>query len=177
MSAFAEGRSICHQKLFINLILEGKIKTAFQHIEIARQLDPLAVLNNYFTGYYYYVVEQFDESNYYLERTFEIEASFIVGYSIYGLSLVLQKRALFLLEKAESIPAMAGADVEKLIMQTLAYSSLKDTSNTNIRLKKLKEALHGESRERVRFFLIYIELFSLILSVYCLPTLYVLQII
>jgi TolB-like protein/AraC-like DNA-binding protein len=151
------GYADAHQKLFINLILEGKIESSFRHIEIARQLDPLAVLNNYFTGYYYYVVEEFEESNYYLERTFEIEASFIVGYSIYGLSLVMQNRAHYLLKKAETIPAMAGADIEKLIMQTLAYSSLNDTPNINIGLKKLRAALDGESRERVRFFLIFIE--------------------
>ena len=47
------GYADAHQKLFINLALEGKLDAAFEHIEMARNLDPLATLNNYFTGYYY----------------------------------------------------------------------------------------------------------------------------
>ena len=151
------GYADAHQKLFINLALEGKLDTAFEHIEIARQLDPLSALNNYFTGYYHYLVQDFEHSNAFLERTFELEPSFMVGYSIYALSLVLQKREPYILEKAETIPTMPGAETEKLIMQTLAYSSLQDIPKANEGRRKLKEALNGESRERVRFFLIYIE--------------------
>lgn len=151
------GHADAHQKLFINLALEGRLDTAFEHINAALQLDPLASLNNYFTGYYFYLKEDFENSNHYLERTFELEPSFIVGYSIYGLSLCLQNRPGYLLEKAKSIPDMEGAETERLIMQTLAYSQMGDMGTANKGMEQLKEALEGVSRERVRFFLVYIE--------------------
>lgn len=151
------GYADAHQKLFINLALEGKLEMAFEHINKARQLDPLATLNNYFTGYYYYLKEDFENSNYYFEKTFELESSFIVGYSIYSLSLVLQNRPDYILAKAKTIPNMDGAETERLIMQTLAYSSLNDTTEIKIGIEKLVNGLTGERRERVRFFLVYIK--------------------
>lgn len=151
------GYADAHQKLFINLALEGKIEAAFEHINTAHQLDPLSALSNYFLGYYYYLTKEFDRSNLYFEKTFELEVSFIVGYSIYALSLALQNRTDYIFEKAANIPQMAGAEIEQLIMSTLAYSRLGDLPNTNQGITQLKEALQGESRERVRFFLIYIN--------------------
>lgn len=151
------GYADAHQKLFINLALEGKLEAALEHIKMALQLDPLAPLNNYFIAYYYYVSEQFEQSNSYMERVFELEPSFIVGYSIYALSLVCQKRESYILKKADTIPDMEGAQTERLIMQTLAYSSLGDQPKAKEGVKELQTLLEGQARERVRFFLIYIQ--------------------
>lgn len=146
-----------HQKLFITLALEGKLAAAKEHIEAALQLDPLAPLNNYFIAYYYYLVQDFERSNYYMEQTFELEPSFIVGYSIYALSLSLQNRPDFLLQRLESVPNINGGEVEKLIMRALALSKLNHQDDLQEALKRLEAYLATESRERVRFFLIYIE--------------------
>ena len=151
------GYADAHQKLFITLALEGKLEAAFEHIEIARQLDPLAVLNNYFTGYYYYLKQDFTKSNHYFEKTIEIEPSFIVGYSIYALSLVMQKRESHIFEVAEAIPDVDGSNTEKLILKTLAYSSLGAKEKANAGIENLRKILDHVQRERVRFFLIYIE--------------------
>lgn len=155
--ALRPGYADAHQKLFINLALEGNLELAFEHIQIAYQLDPLAPLNNYFFAYYYYLIEDFEKSNELFERTFEIDSSFLVGYSIYALSLILQGREDYLLEKAETIPAVKGSDVEKLLMQTLAYCSKNEREIGKANIKVLNSQLNGGSRERIRFFLIYAE--------------------
>lgn len=151
------GYADAHQKLFINLALEGNLETAFEHINIARQLDPFAVLNNYFTAYYFYLMEQFEDANLYFEKTFEIEPSFIVGYAIYALALIRQNRPAYILQKAETIPEMDGAATERLIMQTLAHCQLKNEEEIKNGLAKLRNGLNGNYRERIRFFLVYME--------------------
>jgi len=152
------GYADAHQKLFINLALEGKLETAFEHIKIALELDPLSALNNYFTSYYYYLTDNFDKANFYFEKTFVIEPKFIVGYSIYALSLTRQNRPDYILEKASKIPDIAGADIERLIMRTMAHSLLNNKTEIDLGVDKLREGLKGDHRERIRFFLIYIEL-------------------
>jgi len=151
------GYADAHQKMFITLILEGRIPQSFEHIQAAYQLDPLAVLNNYFMGYYYYIIQEFEQSNFFFERQIELEPSFMVGYSIYALSLYLQKDFEAILAVAEKIPAIEGADIEKQIMRTLAYCGLKDQTETEAGLKQLTEHLTDANHERVRFFMIYIE--------------------
>jgi TolB-like protein/AraC-like DNA-binding protein len=150
------GYADAHQKLFINLALEGNLDLAHQHIKTALKLDPLAVLNNYFTGYYHYLKEDFIQSNQFLEKAFEIEPAFIVGYSIYSLSLSLQKRPDYIIEKSEAIPEMDGAKTEKLIMQTMAYAQMNEGDKLEHGLNLLHQELDGERSERVRFFMVYI---------------------
>ncbi len=151
------GYADAHQKLFITLALEGKIKEAYTNISTANQLDPLQPLNSYFLGYYYYIIEQFEDSDFYMSRTFELDNTFIVGYSINALSLLAQKKEKQIFEKAKSIPNIKGADNERLYMETLAYCGLKDLENAQKNIDILYSKLLGDSRERVRFFLIYIE--------------------
>ncbi len=151
------GYADAHQKLFINLALEGKLDTAFEHINVARQLDPLAAINNYFTAYYFYLKDDFEKANLFFDKTFEIESTFIVGYSIYALALTRQKRPDAILAKANGIPDMDGAEVERLIMRTIAHCQINNQEETGPELKKLRAGLDGPYRERIRFFLIYIE--------------------
>lgn len=151
------GYADAHQKLFITLALEGKLEEAHQHIETALQLDPLAPLNNYFIAYSYYLSKDFEQSNAYFERTFELEPSFLIGYSIYGLSLILQDRPTFLLNRAKAVSSLNGSAVESLIMKSLALSKMGKKEETSVCVEQLERYLDGESRERVRFFLIYIE--------------------
>ncbi len=151
------GYADAYQKLFITLALEGKLEEAHRQIETALQLDPLAPLNNYFMSYSYYLSQQFELSNQYFEHTFKLEPSFMVGYSIYGLSLVLQDRPAYLLEKAEAITNISGSEVEKLIMKTLALSKMGNSQEAEPCIEQMEGQLKGLWRERVRFFLIYIE--------------------
>lgn len=151
------GYADAYQKLFITLALEGKLEEAHLQIQKALQLDPLAPLNNYFISYSYYLAEDFALSNQHFEHTFELEPSFLIGYSIYGLSLVLQDRPAYLLKKAESIASISGSEVERLLMKTLALSKMGDWPETEACIEQLEDYLEGVSRERVRFFLIYIE--------------------
>jgi len=151
------GYADAHQKLFITLALEGKLQEAHKHIQTALQLDPLAPLNNYFIAYSHYLAEDFEKSNAYFERTFELEPSFLIGYSIYGLSLILQGRSTILLARAKAVSALKGSEVESLIMKSLALSKMGKQEEASACVEQLECYLDGVSRERVRFFLIYIE--------------------
>ena len=151
------GYADAYQKLFITLALEGKLEEAHGHVETALQLDPLAPLNNYFISYSYYLNQEFELSNQHFEHTFELEPSFMVGYSIYGLSLALQDRTAFLLERAKAIEHISGSEVERLIMSTLAWSKMGNVQEAEAGISQLESHLRGVRRERVRFFLIYIE--------------------
>ncbi|MEP2023273.1 MAG: helix-turn-helix domain-containing protein [Reichenbachiella sp.] len=154
------GYADAHQKLFINWVLQGKFEEAKGHIDLAYQLDPLSALNNYFYSYYYYLTEQFQECKTHFEKTFEINPTFLVGYSIYALALVNQKNEQKIFDVADIIPEVNGAVVERQIMYALAYSSLGDQPKTQECMVQLENMLQGESGERVRFFLIYIEVLS-----------------
>jgi TolB-like protein/AraC-like DNA-binding protein/TPR repeat protein len=151
------GYADAHQKLFINLALEGNIEASFEHINIALQLDPLSALSNYFMGYYYYIKEDAVNSQYYLEKSLELEPAFIVSYSIYSLSLILQNRADDIFDFVDKIPSMAGAELEQIALRTVAYSSIGDVVSAHAGLQKMQEASNAESRERIRFFIIHSE--------------------
>ncbi|MEM7575013.1 MAG: helix-turn-helix domain-containing protein [Bacteroidota bacterium] len=152
------GYAEAHQKLFISLALEGHLSQAFYHIQQALELDPLSPLSNYFMSYYYYLVRDFENTSYYFERTFELDPRFLVGYSIYALALISQGRTEEILQVTNLIPEMEGARVERLIMRALAEAATTVTENDSLTLKLMHAELTGPSRERVRFFLIYVEL-------------------
>lgn len=151
------GYADAHQKIFINWVLQGKFDDALGHIDLAFQLDPLSALNNYFYSYYYYLTGQFKKCKSHFEKTFEINPSFLVGYSIYALAMVHHKHEADIFDVAELIPEVNGADLERSIMKALAYSSLNNQTKALELKSKLQEMLESESGERVRFFLIYIE--------------------
>lgn len=149
------GYADAHQKLFITLVLEGKKETAFEHISTALKLDPLSVLNNYFYGYYFYLNKNYDEANLYFKKCFEIEPKFLFSYPMYGLSLIAQGKAEFLIDEEKRIIS-DKTSIESLMLKTLAYSSLKDTFKATKHLKQLEGKLEGEERDHTRFFLIHI---------------------
>ncbi|WP_245234908.1 helix-turn-helix domain-containing protein [Tamlana crocina] len=150
------GYSDAHQKLFITLILEGNLEEANTHINTAYTLDPLNDLNNYFMGYNAYINKNKAAIERHFKRCFEINNKFIVGYGIYALALAYQKQPKRIIEVANSIPEMNGSKTEQLIMTTLAYAVMQDTANVEANLELLEPLLNTDSRERVRFFLIYI---------------------
>ncbi|MFV9549791.1 helix-turn-helix domain-containing protein [Algibacter sp. PT7-4] len=150
------GYSDAHQKLFITLILEGNLEEANTHINIAYTLDPLNDLNNYFMGYNAYINKDEKAVKRHFKRCFEINNKFIVGYGIYALALAYQKQPEYIIEVASNIPEMEGSKTEQLIMATLAYAVMQDTTKIEANLKRLQPLLNTDSRERVRFFLIYI---------------------
>jgi len=146
-----------YQKLFITLILEGNIDASFDYITTAYKLDPLMPLNNYFLAYYYYIVQNFEKANYYFERLYQLEPNFIVGYSISALSLASQDRAKDIFELSARIPNIQNADVEKIILNTLAYAKLGDRNEVEQGIKELENSLNTEIGERILYFLINIE--------------------
>ncbi|GAA0743512.1 hypothetical protein GCM10009431_16730 [Gaetbulibacter jejuensis] len=150
------GYSDAHQKLFITLILEGNLEEANTHINTAYTLDPLNDLNNYFKGYNAYINKDENAVKKHFKRCFEINNKFIVGYGIYALALAYHKQPKHIIEVAQSIPEMEGSKMEQLIMTTLAHAVMQDTANVEANLELLKPLLNTDSRERVRFFLIYI---------------------
>ena len=148
-----------HQKLFITLALEGKNEAAWPHLQTALKLDPLSPLNHYFKGYYYYLQQQYAKAERAFEKCFELAPHFLFGYSVYGLNLIAQGNAPLLLKKAEELPAIEGSASEKLIMETLAYCSLRDLDKAAHGLSQLQKVLKGEDGERTRFFLIHMRSF------------------
>lgn len=151
------GYADAHQKLFITLVLEGNLELAYQHLQTAHRLDPLATMNNYFLGYYHYVTESLPAAHSHFQRTFELEPGFIVGYAICGLSLYLQGKPDEILDLAHSVPNMKGAQEERCILRTLAYLLMDRPTEVEEGRSRLHAALNGEQQERIRFFLIYIE--------------------
>lgn len=151
------GYADAHQKSFINLALDGLLDKAKYHIDRALELDPLSTLNNYFKAYYYYITEDYFECEQYFDRTFQFDSTFLVGYSIYALSQVHQRKTASIFKRAQSIPDVNGAYVERLMMETLANSLLDDKQKTAAAVEELRSYLKKENRERVRFFLVYIE--------------------
>ncbi|WP_235989322.1 helix-turn-helix domain-containing protein [Psychroserpens algicola] len=150
------GYSDAHQKLFITLILEGNLEDANFHILKAYALDPLNDLNNYFMGYNAYINKDREAIITYFEKCFEINNKFIVGYGIYALALAFQNRPYEIIRVANSIPEMEGSTMEQLIMTTIANCLLQENSKVETNLNSLTPLLNSDSRERVRFFLIYI---------------------
>lgn len=150
------GYSDAHQKLFITLILEGNLEEANAHINTAYTLDPLNDLNNYFMGYNAYINKDKNAVERYFKRCFEINNKFIVGYGIYALALAYQNQPKHIIEVAISIPDIDGSKTEQLIMTTLAYAVMQDSTNVETNLELLEPLLNTDSRERVRFFLVYI---------------------
>ncbi|MCT4629074.1 helix-turn-helix domain-containing protein [Winogradskyella sp.] len=150
------GYSDAHQKLFITLILEGNLEEANYHINKAYTLDPLNDLNNYFMGYNAYINKDEKAVITHFKRCFEINNKFIVGYGIYALALAWQNKPQNIIKVASSIPEMEGSKIEQLIMTTIAYCLLKETSKVETNLDSLIPLLNSDSRERIRFFLIYI---------------------
>ncbi|GAB5564271.1 MAG: hypothetical protein Wins2KO_13340 [Winogradskyella sp.] len=150
------GYSDAHQKLFITLILEGNLEGANKHINKAYTLDPLNDLNNYFMGYNAYINKEDTAVERYFKRCFEINNKFIVGYGIYALALAHQNRPEHIIEVTKSIPEMDGSKTEQLIMTTLAYAAMQKTKKVEANLEILKPLLNTDSRERVRFFLVYV---------------------
>ncbi len=150
------GYSDAHQKLFITLILEGNLEEANTHINTAYSLDPLNDLNNYFMGYNAYINKDVKGAKRHFKRCFEINNKFIVGYGIYALSLAYQNQPKHIIEVAKSIPEINGSKTEQLIMTTLAYAVMQDKVKVEVYISKLQPLLNTDSRERVRFFLIYI---------------------
>ncbi len=151
------GYADAHQKMFITLALEGNLDSAYEHLQTAYRLDPLAALNNYFMGYHHYLTGALDTAHSYFVKTFEIEPGFMVGYAICALSLALQGRPDEILRVAARIPEMEGADEEREIMHALAHAARGDTAGTEAAVHSLQAALQGPHQERVRFFLVYIE--------------------
>lgn len=150
------GYSDAHQKLFITLILEGNLEEANTHINTAYTLDPLNDLNNYFMGYNAYINKDKNAVERYFKRCFEINNKFIVGYGIYALALAYQKQPENIIEVANNIPEMEGSKMEQLIMTSLAYAVMQDMVKVEANISKLQPLLNSDSRERVRFFLVYI---------------------
>lgn len=150
------GYSDAHQKLFITLILEGNLEEANTHINTAYTLDPLNDLNNYFMGYNAYINKDENAVKRHFKRCFEINNKFIVGYGIYALALAYHKQPEHIIEVAQSIPEMEGSKMEQLIMTSLAHAVMQDKAKVEANISKLKPLLNSDSRERVRFFLIYI---------------------
>lgn len=150
------GYSDAHQKLFITLILEGNLEEANTHINTAYTLDPLNDLNNYFMGYNAYINKDKAAVERHFKRCFEINNKFLVGYGIYALALAYQNQAKHIIEVANSIPDMDDSKTEQLIMTTLAYAVMQDSANVETNLELLEPLLNTDSRERVRFFLVYI---------------------
>ncbi|MCV6631650.1 MAG: helix-turn-helix domain-containing protein [Flavobacteriaceae bacterium] len=148
--------SDAHQKLFITLILEGNLKGANKHINKAYALDPLSDLSNYFMGYNAYIRKDHTATEVYFKRCFEINDKFIVGYGIYALALALQNKPADIIQLAHGIPNIEGANTEQLLMMSLAHALQRDAPKMEEDLKELKKLLQTSSRQRVRFFLIYI---------------------
>lgn len=140
-----------HQKLFITLALEGKKEVAYSYLQTALKLDPLAPLNHYFKGYCHYIQQQYQEAERAFDRCFELAPHFLFGYSVYGLSLIAQGKADLLLEKASRFPDIEGGQLERLIMETLAYAGRKDLEKAAPGLSKLEKVLKEEDGERTRF--------------------------
>lgn len=150
------GYSDAHQKLFITLILEGNLNEANKHINKAYTLDPLNDLNNYFMGYNAYINKDEAAVEKYFKSCFEINNKFIVGYGIYALALAYQNKPQNIIEVAKSIPEMDGSKTEQLIMTTLAFAAMQKTKKVEANLEILQPLLNTDSRERVRFFLVYV---------------------
>lgn len=146
-----------YQKLFITLALEGKKEVAWPFLQTALKLDPLSPLNHYFKGYYFYLQQQHSVADSAFEKCLELAPHFQFGYSMYGLNLLAQGKADVLLKKAEEISDNESPNLEKSILTTMAYCSLKDIKKAAPGLKQLEKELEGEDSERVRFFLIHMR--------------------
>lgn len=149
--------SEAHQKLFINQSLDGNLTQAKHHIDKALELDPLLPLNNYFQAYYNYLIDDFDQTNYFFDRTFSLDPNFLVGYSIFSLSQVRQKNVESIYSRIDKMPSSAGFENEKTIMKSLASLISGNTSTIYDHIQKHRKLLAGENKERIRFFLIYME--------------------
>ncbi|CAM3330985.1 helix-turn-helix domain-containing protein [Zobellia roscoffensis] len=145
-----------HQKLFITLILEGNLTQADHHIKEAYKLDPLYDLNNYFMGYNSYIKRDHEKVRTYFKKCFELNPKFLVGYGIYALALLDQNRPNTILEVAKTIPDMEGAQTERRIMRTLALSAKGVEEECRTELSELTQLIKTDSKERVRFFLIFV---------------------
>ncbi len=146
-----------HQKLFINQSLDGNLVQAKYHIDKALEIDPLSPLTNYFQAYYHYLVDDFKQADYFFDRTFNFDPYFLVGYSIYSLSKVRQNDVEPIYRRLDKMPAVEGAESEKMIMNALASLITNDKPSIQNHIHQLRQLLNGKNQERVRFFLIYIE--------------------
>jgi AraC-like DNA-binding protein len=107
-------------------------------------------------GYNAYINKDENAIKRHFKKCFEINNKFIVGYGIYALALAYHKQPEHIIEVAQSIPEMEGSKMEQLIMISLAHAVMQDKAKVEANISKLKPLLNSDSRERVRFFLIYI---------------------
>ncbi|WP_425075325.1 helix-turn-helix domain-containing protein [Psychroserpens sp. S379A] len=151
------GYADAYNKLYITLELAGCHVLAEKQIQKALELDPLLPLNNYFSAYHNYIKGNFEVTNALFKRTFELDASFLVGYSINALASAHQNNCESIIKLAKNIPEIEGAHLERSQMMAIAYASRLDKNMAQPFIADLEKELNGKNRERIRFFLIYVE--------------------
>lgn len=84
----------------------GRFDEAIEHIHVARQLDPLALLTNAHVGGAYYFAGRYDKAIEQLQMTLELEPGYHLAHL--GLAIALEEKGLFddalaTVEKAKSL--------------------------------------------------------------------------
>ncbi len=94
-----------HGQYALCLAIAGQIPEAFNHALTAFNLDPFSLINNFYTGYIYWIAGDFRKAIAQGRRLLELEPNFWGGHIIMGFNLIKFKKyneALAALENALS---------------------------------------------------------------------------
>ena len=143
--------------LSVTMATEQKFDAATTYIETALQLDPFSANNHHWRGCIYYVQEKYAAALPYFEKSLALAPQFVFSQIFLGAALLKLGRLEEGLKKYEQLPANSGADLSRLGGCTLAYAFMGDQKKTASGIKKLRDHLQTDIKERALFFLILIE--------------------
>ncbi|AXE18444.1 AraC family transcriptional regulator [Runella rosea] len=92
-----------HGQYALCLSILGDVPSAIDHAQTAFDLDPFSLINNFYTGYIYWIAGDFRKALVQGRRLLELEPNFWGGHIIMGFNLIKSKQfneALAELEKA-----------------------------------------------------------------------------
>ncbi|NBB18439.1 helix-turn-helix domain-containing protein [Runella sp. CRIBMP] len=92
-----------HGQYALCLSILGEVPRAIDHAQTAFDLDPFSLINNFYTGYIYWIAGDFRKALVQGRRLLELEPNFWGGHIIMGFNLIKSKQyneALTELEKA-----------------------------------------------------------------------------
>lgn len=137
-------------------IIAGEKKKAREHLEIALSIDPKSQETEFYTAYFYYMLEDYATALVKLDKCLEHNPKNIPAHSVKCYCLLKLGRYDEVLNYIETVPSGMVGQIDQLGFTAMAYAIKNDYKRTEDSIAQLLEQAKGPEGFRAHSFLFLI---------------------
>jgi len=139
------------------LTVEGKLDAASNYLDKALRLDPYSAINHHYTGFLYYLKEEYKTAIPYLLKALDLDPKLPFPPIYIGICLLMSGKPNEALSYFSSLEGVSVKDLTKLGGETMCYTKLNEMEKCNDGLKELETYLTTALADKAFTFLILVN--------------------